>query len=164
MPRWLDRPRRAGEAERAVNVRHHRRGRYSPYRRVVSLYPVVHGRLERASSAERMTPTEHVASRIVLDGGRTEGHGYAGQACPGRRCVRGRGRTHHGCSRNSCRHSRSGQRAEPSRTDHQLICRSFIRDPESHLMFASRICSQLRRRYGPKQGTSLAKRPLALEF
>lgn len=90
MPRWLDRPRRAGEAERAVNVRHHRRGRYSPYRRVVSRYPVVHGRLERASSAERMTPTEHVASRIVLDGGRTEGHGYAGQACPGRRCVRGR--------------------------------------------------------------------------
>ena len=50
-----------GEAERAVDVRHHRRGRYPTFRRVVSRYPIVRRRLERASTAERMPPPEPVA-------------------------------------------------------------------------------------------------------
>ena len=51
-------------------------GRYPPFRRVVSRYPIVRRRLERASSAERMPPPEHRASRIILDGERTERHRY----------------------------------------------------------------------------------------
>jgi hypothetical protein len=96
-PRWLGRPWRAGKAERAVDVRHHRRGRYPTDRRVVSRYPIVGRRVEHASSAERMPPPQPVACRIVLgeDGGR----------------VRGDGRTQHGRSGNSNCECRSGQRA-----------------------------------------------------
>jgi hypothetical protein len=110
----LDGPRRAGGAERAVDVRHHRRGRYPAYRRVVSRYPIVRWRIEHASSARWMPPPQPVACRILDEGGQ-ERHG---QACPGGRCVRRNGRTHHGYSGDSCRHSRCGKRAAHSRSHH----------------------------------------------
>jgi hypothetical protein len=70
-----------------------------------------------------MPPPQPVACRILLNEGRNERNGN-GQACPGGRCVRRDGRTHHGYPGDSCRHRRSGQRAAHSRNLHLslLLC------------------------------------------